>query len=350
MLHYDRSQDAYVCAIRGGVSHGGATAPTGLALIKARTLESTAQTEVTVSGQESPIWCCGFWINADGQYVMLGKYLDNTIHRITSTDHGTTWNDNGVITVPDGENGTFFSVYRLSNGRLLGAYDDTVVPTSSSTLTKIGLSDDDGASWEILTLDCDYSVVEQSYVEIGETVMMLGRKNAYGSQRNPVYISYSNDNGRTWSKVIASKTLYAHSSDSCAYVHNGIVEVFSITRYYNNTAWSVPGKVGQITHFSATEEQALKDQFYVREIFYSDGNVSADFTSPACAMDTEGNVLVSYADSQKGSSNPTEWNFLYSGERPVVCDGRATDVLPYSGQKVKTLIDALTARIEALEG
>lgn len=350
MLHYDSKKDSYVCAIRGSMSHGGAVAPTGIALIDAKSLKSTEQVNVSVPDMSDPIWCCGFWINASGEYVMLGSATDSTVHRIVSKNYGETWTDSGVITVPDGESAKFFSVYRLSSGRLLGAYDDTVISTGSNTLTKIGLSDDDGATWEILTLDCEYSAVEQSFVEIGKTVMMLGRKNTYGNNRNQVYISYSTDDGRTWSKITASKTLYAHTSDSCAYVHDGIVEVFAITRFVNNTSWSVSGKIGQITHFSATEEQALNDNFYVREIFYGDGNVSADFTSPACAVDSEGNVLVSYADSQKGSSNPTEWHFLYSANKPVVCDGRATNVLPYSGQKVQSLIDALDARIKALEG
>ena len=122
-----------------------------------------------------------------------------------------------------------------------------------------------------------------------------------------------------------------------SFVHDDMVEVFTLSRYYKKQG----KKNGVIRHYIATKEDALSDYFSLVECFYGTGNVAADFHAPGLAMDQEGNVLVSYSDSVPSSSTQTELYYLYgtaTAGKPVVCDGRASDVLPYSGAKIEELI------------
>lgn len=378
LLKYDSSTNKYVAVMRATQNYTHAEAGTRrgyFVTIDAETLKASTPTEITFGGSTLS-WPCGFFIDGSGNYVVLGySTTDSTVLRIISTDKGATWSSQGAVTVTDSDTSTyktsqgityspsnpsanFFSVHRLNSGRILATYDDTVVGTNFQTsssvyTTKIAYSDDNGATFSVITLQGgEFATVEQAFLEFDGKVMMIARQDYYPSTKAPAYISYSHDDGLTWSKIVASRSITMHCSDACGFVHDGIVEVFAITRYtnsswYHNSRYSA----GELVHYSATFEEALNDEFLIREIFYSDANRQQDFTAPALAVDGENNVLVVYPESEKGNSLPTSWNFLYgnqSGQREVCCDGIASDVLPYSGKKVKELYDDLLSRINAL--
>ena len=60
-------------------------------------------------------------------------------------------------------------------------------------------------------------------------------------------------------------------------------------------------------------------------------------------------MIVSYSDSVPSSSTPTELYYLYgtaTAGRSVVCDGRASDMLPYSGAKIEEMFRKLREELQ----
>ena len=121
---------------------------------------------------------------------------------------------------------------------------------------------------------------------------------------------------------------------------------------YNNS-FKVGSYIGEMNHYIATKEDALKDQFLLIEKFYITGTDSASFHGPSLAMDDMNNVLISFSSDIPSGTLPSDLRFIYSsgsgGCRPVCWDGRASDMLQYSGSKVEELIKALDERISKLE-
>ena len=345
MLHYDSENDRFVQTMKSNDQHGGSEGCLYISYIDSKTLKATKPAEIPLSdGINHVTWGQGFWINSSGQYVIIGtigteRDTSAKYHRIVSSDYGTTWTDMGEIIFPEGYGAYYFhSCHLLSSGRVLGVFDDgSISAGASSTKTEIAYSDDDGLNWEIVSISADVSSVEQHFVEIDDTVMMIGRANNYNAGPNAAVISFSQDDGETWTKARNSGSLVMHCSNAVSFVHDDMVEVFTLSRYYKKQG----KKNGVIRHYIATKEDALSDYFSLVECFYGTGNVAADFHAPGLAMDQEGNVLVSYSDSVPSSSTPTELYYLYgtaTAGKPVVCDGRASDVLPYSGAKIEELI------------
>lgn len=356
MLHYDSVKDRFVQTMKSNSGHGSSDGNFYISYIDPETLKATVPAEIQLSdGINHVTWGQGFWINASGQYVVIGtigtvRDTSAKYHKIISSDHGATWNDDGEISLPSGyESYYFHSCHLLSNGRVLGVVDDGSIPAgTSSTMTKIFYSDDDGLNWSVVDIPAETSSVEQNFIEIDDTIIMIGRENNYRSGQNCAIISFSQDNGETWTKAIKSGSLTMHCSNAVSFVHGDVVEVFTLSRYYTKQG----KKNGIIRHYIATKKEALLDTFTLVECFYGTGYEAACFHAPGLAMDALGNVLVSYSDSVPSSATPTELHFLYGTQafdRRAVCDGRASDVLPYSGAKVEEMITELISRIDAIE-
>lgn len=352
MLHYDSVNDRFVQTMKSNDQHGGSEGCLYISYIDAKTLKATKPAEIPLSNGFNHItWGQGFWINSSGQYVIIGtigteRDTSAKYHRIISSDHGTTWIDMGEIVFPSGyESYYFHSCHLLSSGRVLGVFDDGSIAAGTSTKTEIAYSDDDGLNWEIVSISADVSSVEQHFVEIDDTVMMIGRANNYNAGPNAAVISFSQDDGETWTKARNSGSLVMHCSNAVSFVHDDMVEVFTLSRYYTKQG----KKNGVIRHYIATKEDALSDYFSLVECFYGTGSVAADFHAPGLAMDSEGNVIVSYSDSVPSSSTPTELYYLYgtaTAGRSVVCDGRASDMLPYSGAKIEEMFRKLREELQ----
>lgn len=337
-MHYDISDDTYVCAVRTAVAHGGAAGKLYFVKLDAQTKAEKSAKYLEVGGAHIG-WAQGFAIKSDGKYILLAKYFDgsdtDSVHHFSSTDKGATWTDNGVVKVTDpdtatyqnGSNGhtydpkspsaQFFSIHMLSGGRLLGVYDDTVLgvncrKSTGEYVSKIAYSDDDGKSWTVVTVDsATDDTCEQTFIEIDDTIVAYCRQNAY-NQTASCYLMYSTDSGASWTAPVKSNTLLKMCcSDACGFTHDNIVELFTINRTSNtNYQKNSIIKAGAMYHYTATFDEALNDQYTVREVFYSKSNAPSDFTAPACAVDCEDRVLVAYPESQRGNSTPTQWNFL----------------------------------------
>lgn len=358
LMHYDSSIDKFVHIIKTSTAHGGNADCGYIVYINPSTLEATQLAKMYINDEKTDWakWLNGFVIDGDGNYLVWYYDYENSprqMHRIISTDKGKTWTDNGVCSMPT-ETGYFQQVTRLSSGTLLGSYDDGTISVNSSdkTITKVARSTDNGLTWNDVEITSEFFSVEQHFLEIDDTIMLIGRKNAYPSTQAPACISYSKDDGLTWTKEKASKTLLMHCGDAVSFIHDDIVEVFCNSRYFNNS-FKVEPFIGELNHYIASKEDALQDKFILVEKFYIPGTDSGSFHGPSLAQDNEGNVLISYSCDVPTGALPSDLNFLYStgrgGCRPICCDGVASYNLPYSGAKIENIISELKERITALE-
>lgn len=344
-LHYDINDDTFVCCVRNATSHGGATGPLYLVKLDATTRAVKSATYPTVGGLKIG-WSYGFTLNSEGTYIIIAQYAEGedrtTIHKFVSSDRGNTWTDGGKVTITDedtatyndGSNGhtynplnptaKFFSIHRLNSGRLLGVYDDLVLgvnckKSTGELVSKIAYSDDDGLTWTVVTVDSpSFDTCEQTFIEIDGVIVAYCRENAYG-QTSPAYLMYSYDDGLTWTPPVKSYSLTKmNCSNACGFVHGNIVEVFTANRTTSaNTQKNSRIKAGALYHYSATLDQALNDNYTLREVFYNKSNTYSDFTAPACAINAEDDVLVVYPESQYGNSNPTQWTFLKRSDNTI---------------------------------
>ena len=339
-MQYDAAKDWFACVMRASPAHEHTTNGTHFCTLDAKTLKSSSISKI-VAGDFELAWSCGFAILNDGTYIIIGLSNEDreTPRLLKSTDYGSTWTNEGVVTVDDGAaSAKFFSIKLLKSGRLLGVYDDTVNETSA-TRTIISYSDDNGLTWNSITVSETVGVVEQTFLELDNgTIIAYGRRNNY-TWTNKSYLSYSMDNGLTWTEPVASAHIEQGPSDATAFVnYYGNVEVF-ITHRNNGT----PN--GYLYHYVATQEDALNDIYTLRSVWMANGQSYSDFTAPCVKCDSRGNALLVYSDSVKGVGQvPTQWNFIYggiNGNDVRCCDGQPSDIMPYSGAKVEKLIAEL---------
>lgn len=356
-LHYDNTRNKFVGALRGTTYHGSSVSDSFFVEIEPLTYKASKPKPIT-DGTDTVYWVTGFVLDDSDNYILFGiieSNVSNTsqTYKFTSNDGGTTWVNQGAISVdtsnaPDSDAskynyGKFFCMYRMSDGTLLASYDDTVSPVNGK-YTMIARSIDDGVTWTLIEVtDTQIGGCECFFFEIDDTIIMLGRKNAYGNTPNMAVVSYSYDKGITWTKPFYSKTIENHAQCCTAFIHDDIVEVFSTDRIVDGSK-----PVGKINHYSCTKEQALNDKFLLREVFYSQSNSFSDLTGCSLAQDRYGNVLMMYSDSTPTSSVITSPHFLVGGKaipRTPCCDGIASDRLPYSGAKVEEMFAELKAMI-----
>lgn len=365
-MHYDATRNKFVMAFRGSNAHAGSTTGAIFTTIDPLTYKAGESVAIT-DGTNTLQTVYGFVLDDSDNYMVFGPVEQNSavVYKFESTNGGTTWTNAGAITV-DSSGATnanastynytwFYSMYRLSDGTLLASYDDVVSPKDKK-YGFVARSTDGGLNWNLIevlpaasTASMSIGPCEQCFFEIDGTVIAIGRVNHYNlSYRDVPYnavLMYSTDSGETWTGYGYSDRIQNHCQTVAAFEHDGIVEVLAMDRDYNASSAE---SVGRINHYSCTKSEALNDGFKLREVFYSQSKVSADFAGIALAQDKYGNVLVAYSDSTPEASTITSPHFMVGasgGVRTPCCDGIASDKLPYSGEKVEALIAALRAEL-----
>ena len=360
-LHYDANRNKYVMTMRSSMKHGVGPNKVQFVVIDPVTLESSVS-DIVVGGVTAD-WANGFTLDDSNNYLMVCK-LSGVTHYVTSTNGGSTWTDGGAVVIDTRgavnnidtskyDYTSFFDLHRLSTGTLLASYDDTVSPTNKS-YPHIARSTD-GVNWTLVELPSGQAACEMAFYEHEGTVMMIGRRNSYqynitnvetGESYNNAVISYSYDDGQTWTAATGSATVRANVQNVSVREHDGVVELMAVNRDFNKYPR------GYIYHYTATPEEAISDRFTLREVFQCNAYGASDVTGGALAFDRYGHALFAYSDNHGTNSDYDYLHFLYGAraEAPMVCaDGVASEFLPYSGQKVQAMIDALDARIKALE-
>lgn len=309
-LKYDKNIDKFVCLILSCSAHIHSTSELYVSYINKNNYVSEIpvrclffDTDKTTSLTIVDEGVCSFIILQNGNYCLFKK-IDNKTYRFISEDYGKTWYKEQETNL----NVEFWNLFKTSNGRMLATRD--------SYNSEIYYSDDEGITWQSSTpsgtignYQCEGYILELS----PNNLMCLARKNIEGMGRTATgsgdcdhaLITYSTDNGTTWSAFSESNTIdNMNASSCCGVVHNGVVEIFTCSRWSHEgdaftTDYANTGKCGAVIHYTATIENALNDNFSkIGIITYSKGtgtNAFIDFHCP-CIATNEKDMLLTYYD------------------------------------------------------
>ena len=323
--------------------------------IKCKYVDSDGVTDIsaTKSGSVSCV------ILRDGTYLMIHKAKDDTTRRFISEDNGVTWKSTHILTDCFDEPWQF---KELSNGRLI----------CSDDARNVGFmySDDKGITWtKVAPTGCggDYEA-EAEFLELEEgKLMAIGRFSMSGKGYNeigdsePAIISYSNDNGTTWTPWQKSTSITNMNASSCTgIVHEGIVEIFACSRWYyvNDTKYNNDckntGKSGAMFHYVATIENAKNDNFTNDGVIvYSQGRKgenAGEFHSPCLAIDDNRNGLIVHMD--KGENVTCNQRFIRCNLKnlnSLAKNGSKSPAKPYSAKYTETLFQNMLDKVNSLQ-
>ena len=362
-LHFDKTLDKYVMLIYSTTAHIHENGSTYVVYIdkdtfvstepvKCKFVDSDGSTDITPTQAGS----CSYIILKDGTYIMLHPVSDGTTRRLISEDNGITWKSTNVLT------NCFdhpWQMKELSNGRII----------CSDDARKVGFmySDDKGVTWtKVVPATCggDYEA-EAFFIELeANKLMAIARYSMSGKGYNeigdsePAIISYSEDNGTTWTAWKKSTSITNMNASSCTgIVHDGIVEIFANSRWYYvneskyNNDWKNTGKSGAMFHYIASIENAKKDAFTNKGVVkYSNGTSAGDFHSPCIALDDELNGLIVYFD--KIPSATCGHNFIRCTNKTftyITENNSNSPTKAYSAKYVDSLFANMLGKINTLQ-
>ena len=289
----------------------------------------------------------------DNSYMFIADLSDGK-HRFISTDNGNTWLESGTVT---GINYHHWATYKMSDGRLISSYD----------YKKQGIiySDDNGSTWtQVIPATCGGGYeAEVCILELSQNnLMAIGRYSSSGIGYNErgdsehAIISYSTDNGTTWTPWQISTSIdNMNAASCCGIVHDGIVEIFTTSRWWKNgdnstTDYDNTGKQGAMIHYTATIENALNDNFTRKGIIdYARGDAQ-EYHAPSIAIDNNKNILIMHMD--KGSVATCTQRFIrgsLDNLSYLAKDGSKSQAKAYSAKYTETLFANMLEKINYLQ-
>ncbi|MGQ4668930.1 exo-alpha-sialidase [Metabacillus halosaccharovorans] len=367
-LQFDPTRKVYVCLINGANQHVFTTITQYFSIINPNTFVATTPKAISVIDKSgNPVTfdttsSNNFMVLNDGTYMYFMR-KSGIYHRITSVDGGTTWVDQGqIIASPSlGSNYNIWGITKLSTGRLICGFGAAL-----ETRAKIMYSDDNGVSWKFISVGKSFpsgtTSAEPCIIEVApQKLISIARKSTSGMSYgtvggavDPALISYSSDNGVTWTDYVDSKSiLKMNASGATAVVHNGIVEVFTASRFYSTIDHVNTGENGALYHYTATIDNALNDNFTLKEtILYTRATNSVNFHSPCISIDNKNRALLMYMDDSEIQSSTVNYNFVRGNLGYISYknqDHSSSPVFGYSGKYIDSLISNLMTEINSLK-
>lgn len=366
-LRFDSTRNVFACLINGANQHVFSTMTQYFCTINPDTLISSKPKAISVSDTNgNPVT---FDVTSANNFIILinGTYMyfmrkNGVYHRVTSVDGGMKWIDQGQITATPsiGSNYNIWGITKLSNGRLICGFGAAL-----ETRAKIMYSDNDGINWTIITIGKSFPLgttsAEPCIIEVAPNKLIsLARKSTsgmsygtVGGPLDPALIAFSTDNGENWTDYIDSNSiLKMNASNATAVVHDGIVEVLSASRLYTTIDNENTGQTGVIHHYTATIENALNDNFTLKEtILYAKAENSVDFHSPCISIDDKNRALLMYMDASKIQST-VNYNFARGSLGYISYqnqDHSSSPVFGYTGKYIDNLISNLMTEINSLK-
>ena len=319
-LHYDRRLGRFIMLLYSCDAHAHTASYPYFTLIHPDTLEAEKPRPLVFRRTDGQIvdscGLCPFILLPSGEYMLITRLdragaallgysvpagLDAINCRVVSRDCGESWQYAGPVHLEGLEGRVdLWGIYRGNSGRLLAGYD---TPHAG-----IAYSDDEGRSWRHVEIAVEEGLRanEPCIVQLeGNRLMALLRRTLSGeSGEETALLAFSDDNGESWTAARSSRRIRMNASNCGAVVHDGVVEIFSLSRF---PAGSLPrertGKAGEIRHYAAAVEDARRDRFSDRGVVVSsiatDPWGSGDFSTPCCAVDDRGRLLIAYFDASR---------------------------------------------------
>jgi hypothetical protein len=367
-LQFDPIRKVFVSLINGANQHVFTTMTQYFCTINPDTMVSTTPKPISVVDTNgNPVT---FDVTSSNNFMVLndGTYLyfmrkSGVYHRITSINGGVTWVNRGpiVATLSLGSNYNIWGITKLSTGRLICGFGE-----QTETRAKIMYSDDNGVSWKFVSVGnivpSGTTSAEPCIIEVGPNKLIsLARKSTsgmtygtVGGAVDPALIAFSSDNGATWTNYVDSKSiLKMNASTATAVVHDGLVEVLTISRLYKTIDNVNTGQTGIMYHYTATIENALNDNFTLKEVvLYAKTTDSVHFHAPCISIDDKKRALLVYMDASGIQSNAVNYNFVRGGIGYISYKNRdqsSSPVFGYTGKYIDSLMNRLTTEINSLK-
>ena len=304
-LHFDRRLGKFIFLIYSCDAHAHTASYPYFTVIDPDTLEAEKPRPIVFQRPDGQVvdscGLCPFALLDSGEYLLITR-IDGVNHRVVSRDFGKSWWYTGPVRLEGLEGRVdFWGIYHGNRGRLLAGYD--------TPHTGIAYSDDGGQSWRHVEIPGNQERLranEPCILQLeGDRLMALVRRTLEGaSGEETALLTFSDDNGESWSPFRPSQCIRMNASDCTAVVHDGILEVFSLSRF---PAGSPPqkrtGTAGEIRHYTASLEDARADRFTDRGVVVSSIATSpwgsGDFSTPCCALDSRGRLLMVYFDAPR---------------------------------------------------
>lgn len=312
-LRWDGNLQKFVSLIYAAPAHVHSTADLYVSYIdpdsfsatepeKCRYVDTDGETDITPDNAGT----CSFLILNDGTYLMIHLAADGNTYKFTSSDNGVTWQKASAVT---GYSGTPWNMAELSNGRII----------MSDDASKVGFyySDDGGVTFtQVIPGTCGGGYEAEACileVQPGKLIAIarysMSGKGYYESGDSEAAIFASSDDyGTTWSDWQISTTIDNMNASSCTgVVHDGIVEIFTASRWYSNggnvnTDNANTGKNGAMVHYMATVKNALSDNFTkVGIVDYARG-AGGEYHAPCAAIDGNKRLLIVHMDGGEAAT------------------------------------------------
>ena len=305
---------------------------------KCRYVDTDGETDITPDNAGT----CSFLILSDGTYLMIHLAADGNTYKFTSADNGVTWQKVSAVT---GYSGSPWNMTELSNGRIIMSDDES----------KVGFyySDDDGVTFtQVIPGTCGGGYEAEACIlelQPGKLIAIArystSGKGYYESGDSEAAIFASSDDyGTTWSNWKISTIDNMNASSCTGVVHDGIVEIFTASRWYSNggnvnTDNANTGKNGAMMHYMATVANALVDNFTkVGIIDYARG-AAGEYHSPCAAIDGNKRLLIVHMDGGEAATCNNRYLRGGIGNISYACtDNSASTVKAFSAAMVTKLL------------
>ena len=231
----------------------------------------------------------------DSQYVIFATcapyFVDyvKTIYRYVSDDLNT-W---VRTTVNFPFNTDLTGAINIDNVRIIEERVFANLSYYENGKAYICYSDDYGLTWERtaeLEYDSSFIPCECAFFKINERIIILGRKDIPISPNpTPLYFSYSDDNGETWSKFVDTEGITNANSSNLSIIEycDGKIAVIFASRHSES-----PGVYLSLTNFSDAYNGIFENP-----IKLNDGYPNADFGYPNAAKAGESIFYAYYSKS-----------------------------------------------------
>lgn len=190
------------------------------------------------------------------------QYINGHQYRFKTTNKGVNWTYEQCTVSNYTDH--FQRIFKINNRYFTSAFGDN--------FGGIIIYSDDGLKWTSIKIDrtninnknpfeCDFIDLEDNKIICIGRYTMSGADSSKVKQIEPAVISYSTDNGVTWSAWQLSTSIKQMNADNCCHYidDDGIIHLWVLDRYPTN------GKTGAIYYYTATKEQALNDNFSLIE-------------------------------------------------------------------------------------
>lgn len=325
-LHYDRRLRKFIAFIFGCDMHASTYTRPYFTTIDPDTLKAGRPRPVVFLNEaneavESFGGLCSFVMLNTGEYIAITR-INGVNFRVVSADCGETWRITGPVELR-GVDGQihFWGLYRANGSRLIAGYD--------SPRSGVCFSDDGGQTWTHAPIEgCEgLRANEPCIVQLaGDSLMAVIRRTLSGeSGEETALLSFSDDNGATWTPAVASRQIRMNASDCSCVVHDGMVELFALSRFHGASPMRTrTGTDGEIRHYATSIEGARCDRFTDLGVVVSSVATeewgAGDFSTPCCAVDDCGRMLMVYFDAPRPGST------AYMESRHYYVAGELTDL------------------------